>query len=336
MRRMSCVLALSVCTILYGQTKYTITSIPTEMGQISGLSDTGLVTGFSYDYSINYFSGTIWNSTNNSFGDLGAYMPSCISGNGKIAGVVETGSGRHLFVSDELGHPFDTGITARYVVGINNTGQVLYYNYPNNTYSNYIYDSVTGSTQSIPSFQPYGINNNGELAGGDRFWSLQNGPQMISTTVLVWANALNDSGTVVGTWRGCDLSPSSFPYKAFTWSQSQGFTNIGTLGDNCSAMGINNMGTIVGRSEMPNYDMHAWIYNSDTGMLDLNRFLLNANGWQCLNEAYYINENGQILGWGTKNDGSCGYFLLTPVPEPATMLLFGIGGLLYKKYNNLT
>jgi probable HAF family extracellular repeat protein len=323
MKTASCILAVLLAVVAYGQAGYNVTTIPSQL-LVSGLSDTGLVCGYYFDDSLNWYVGIVWDSSNNAIYNLGANaIPSCISGNGKIAGLIEIGPVEppelppvpHLFVTDESGLPHDTGIIATEVDGINNSGQVLYSNYINDRYSNCIYDSATGTIQPIPEFQPYGINKNGEVAGSHYFWSPVDGLiSILGDNPLVWAHALNDSGTVVGYWRGGG-------YRAFMWSQSAGFTDLGTLGYICRAFSINNSGTIIGSSEMPNYASHAWIYNSDTGMVDLNSFLTSNCEWQCLQDGCFINEKGQIIGWGIKTDGSSGYFLMTPIPEPMLGLM---------------
>jgi len=51
-----------------------------------------------------------------------------------------------------------------------------------------------------------------------------------------------------------------------------------------------------------------------------------AAGWGSLNEAFDINERGQIVGWGMR-EGAWRAFLMTPlaVSAPPTLLLLGIG-----------
>ena len=59
-------------------------------------------------------------------------------------------------------------------------------------------------------------------------------------------------------------------------------------------------------------------------MSDLNNDISSGSGWT-LDEATGINDKGQIVGYGTNPSGQSEAFLLTPVPEPSTLALGGMG-----------
>jgi probable HAF family extracellular repeat protein len=126
----------------------------------------------------------------------------------------------------------------------------------------------------------------------------------------VHAYGINSSGQVVG-----DSGDRAFLYTNGTT------TDLGTLGGSHSyAYGINDKGQVVGSSTTISGSQHAFLY-SDGTMTDLNSRIDPASGWT-LTRADDINDLGQIVGYGNK-----GAFLLTPLPEPSTLVLLGVGAI---------
>ena len=137
------------------------------------------------------------------------------------------------------------------------------------------------------------------------------------------ANSINNSGQIVG------YAQSFAYYGACLFDPTGGGANtyLGTLGGSSSwAWSINDNGQIVG-----------WAYNSSDwdraclfdpigqgNNIDLNTLIDPSSGW-ILNRAFSINNNVWIVGQGTHN-GQTRAFLL--IPEPASALIMGLGGLL--------
>jgi len=63
-------------------------------------------------------------------------------------------------------------------------------------------------------------------------------------------------------------------------------------------------------------------------MTDLNDLIPATSNWTLV-EAWDINNNGWIVGWGEAPNGSTRAFLL--IPEPSTMLLIALGSLMIPK-----
>jgi probable HAF family extracellular repeat protein len=59
-------------------------------------------------------------------------------------------------------------------------------------------------------------------------------------------------------------------------------------------------------------------------MFDLNSLIAPGSGFT-LDIAYGISDTGSITGVGTAPNGQTHAFLLTPVPEPAGLVLLGTG-----------
>jgi len=99
---------------------------------------------------------------------------------------------------------------------------------------------------------------------------------------------------------------------AVFWGDNGAPLDLGSLGGFKNiARAINNSNVIVGSSETdergPN---HAFIWK-DSVMIDLNDLIPSSSGWELL-DAFDINEDGQIVGYGTHN-GQVRAFLLTPI-----------------------
>jgi probable HAF family extracellular repeat protein len=135
-----------------------------------------------------------------------------------------------------------------------------------------------------------------------------------------WAYAINDLGQVVGK-AYIDGGTSSGSTFAFLYSDGV-MQNLNTLGwYSSSALAINNKGQVVGKANNGNpYNDHAVLYSGGV-MQDLNNLIDPASGWT-LTSATGINDNGWICGTGRNPSGNTRAFLLTPVPEPSTLVAF--------------
>ena len=101
---------------------------------------------------------------------------------------------------------------------------------------------------------------------------------------------------------------------------------LGGLTDNGN--GINSAGDIVGTSDLPSpgYSYHAVLYPHGGAIVDLNKTIPIGTGYT-LESAIDINDSGQIICFAS-NPAFGGFthsVLLTPIPEPTTFALTGMG-----------
>jgi probable HAF family extracellular repeat protein len=161
-------------------------------------------------------------------------------------------------------------------------------------------------------------------------------------STLSRANAVSSNGlVVVGT---SSITNETYGDKeAFRW-ENDVMTGLGDLpgGDFYSwANDVSGDGSMVvgysitqGRWSI-DWVKEAFIWDQENGMRNLktlliNEYGLNLNGW-ILNEATGISNNGQtIVGFGINPSGVTEAWIVT-IPEPCTLFLLALGGMILKK-----
>lgn len=189
----------------------------------------------------------------------------------------------------------------------------------------------------LPSgFSAYTLNDKGQMAGimnvgtGTHVALLDHGQlkdlgALPSSSEWAYAYELNERGDVAGV---SIVSPGVV--HAVVWRNGGAAIDLGDFAgghDSSRALSINDAGFVVGygTTDGPGLGwIRAAIWNPEGVMTNLNDLIPFDSGW-ALAEATAINENGQIVGWGTNSLGQTHAFLLTPVPEPQTSALFMVG-----------
>lgn len=229
--------------------------------------------------------------------------------------------------------------------GINNSSQVVgTAETANNAFRAFLYNG-SGSLQDLGTLGGVGsearsINSAGHIVGkadtteGDTHAFLYNGSgslQDLGTLGGDNSNAygINDLDQIVGVAETSATYEPDDPKSefgtvthAFLYSDGE-MIDLGTLGGpNSTAYDINDTGQVVGTADSSDTSGLPFVY-SDGEMTDLNDLIPSKSKW-VLGEVRGINNAGQIVGTGTIQDPKRNYpthaFVLTPVPEPASVL----------------
>jgi uncharacterized membrane protein len=337
----------------------------------SSINDKAQIVGWAYDITGNQrasvFDAT-GNGANINLGTLGASSntssASCINNKGMIVGNITNSAGFTACLFDSTGNGANIdlkSLSSLYpqssTYSINDSGIIVGYALDkNNGTCAVIFDNTGGgaskdlANHNIPyqsySSCAYSINDDGKIVG--RAIARNSGLGYSQHACLFdetggGANIdlakLNSYGSQAGCINNNDQIVGCYfdnrnNEKAYLFDNTGSGANIflGTLGGTgSSAFSINDIGQIVGWADMPGQIFpHACLFDpSGQGAnIDLNTLVKVPFGWE-LTYASSINNSGWIVGAMMNNNGDFHAFLLTP--EPATLVLFGLGGLILRR-----
>jgi len=340
------VLVAGLCTVTADEatavTPYRVTDLGTLGGTFSyanAINDIGQVTGGAalpngFTHAFLYTAGAM--------SDLGTVGGSFSQGeginhSGQVTGIGATAGGlSHAFLysggsMQDLG---TLGGSSSFGRDINDSGQVTGQSQLEVISNVRVFLYSGGSLQNLGGTDGRGINNSGQVTGsaGQHAAIFSGGAvqDIHSLGDRSLGRDINASGQVTGSFEDNFFTTQ----RAFLYSGGS-MQDLGSVKTYKSSIGmaINAQGWVVGVAVPGVSDLidpthaaeRAFLFDS-AAMHDLNDLLgASGAGW-VLHSANDINDQGQIVGYGTHN-GVIRAFLLTPVPEPSTwaMMFAGLG-----------
>lgn len=320
------------------------------------VNDFGQVVGQSYNTTTGQMESAIWSSgAVQSLGVTG--IARSINNSGTVVG--ETGSASLTF-PDGQAYSWSSGGGINYLgtlggdyagaYDINESGQITGFAWPAGAqfstqgqgfiYENGVMSPLGNVSTSTGYSRGHGINDAGEIAGRGSLVDFGNSDKHLAYwdengLINSYTSAggtystgqdINNNGIIVGNGR--TATSGNLQY-GMVWDRDGNLLQVmDTFGGNRSrAWAINEDGTIVGFARDGSGAHRALVsYDGGASIIDLNSVLNRTNhGFVSLDEAFDINENGQIVGVGTLANGETRAFMLTAVPVPAAVWMFASG-----------
>jgi probable HAF family extracellular repeat protein len=332
------------CPPAVAAVRYTVTDLATlggstsfayginSRGQVAGLAsvefDVGL-RAFLYDGAMRDL-GTLGGT--HSFGSYGWD----INDNGHVTGWARTPvEAQHAFLYDGTMHDLGT-LGGTYSIGqsINSNGLVTGWSETVDGGQHvFLYDGAMHDLAVLGGFANtssigYGINDHGHVTG-----AFDTVGDALHLHAFLYDGVFHDLGTLGGTSSEARAINAQGNVVGFANTVQNANTHaflydgtmhdLGVEGLNSAAYGINSNGHVVGQASNVNGLAYAFLYTIGTGMVDLNSLIDPSLGHELL-YATDINDAGQIIGFGVIG-GQYHAFMLTPVPEPHTLLPVAFG-----------
>jgi len=174
---------------------------------------------------------------------------------------------------------------------------------------------------------PEGLSEQGQIVGwsnlaGDSvthpfLWDGSSLHDLGSLGGSAYANALNDTGAVVGV---SFTAPDDVFFLGFIWKDGM-MTALPPLPGDCSsqAIRINSKGQILGTSFACDFSSSRGVLWENGTVTDLNSFVPTESGFEIIGDELFINDRGEIAGNGTTPTGDFRFFTLTPVDGKAAL-----------------
>jgi len=235
---------------------------------------------------------------------------------------------KHYFILNALTREFDFNVPDD-AISINNNGEVLTERGLVNSNGEWI------ELESLDRFNrfkvsPEDFNDQGYVVGEGRnsfgeYVGFFYHPKKGMTEVIVDADVVdemflkkvNANGQAIGDveFLSNDLDRKGrriWKDHSVYYDEEHGLIDLGDLGgEETCAYAINDHGQVVGSSEDKYEDDHAFIWDIDNGMRNLNDCVIREQGWKNLESAHQITNDGVIIGEGNYY-GEYHAFIMTP------------------------